>query len=455
MGGVLSFGVSTWRWIGLPVLLACLAAPAHAQVAPEDVPVLIYTDVHAMPHADLTAAYAERQFRPIWFDAKGALDPAATLLVQLLESAEHDRIDRSALGLAEVSAALRQRQRWPSAATTARADVALSRSFDAYVRAMRQAPAGMIFADPALWPATAARTALRDAARAPSLAEHIRDMPWMHPMYVSLRQTLASGEPLDPAVREVAFENLARLRPLPARSAGRHVVVDAAGARLWMYEDGRAVDSMRVVVGKPGEQTPMIAGSLNRAIVNPYWNVPYDLVPRMIAAKVLRQGVSYLKHADYEVLSDWGETPSVVDPATVDWKAVARGEIELRVRQLPRFGNAMGKAKFEFPNEQGIYLHDTPEKGLMAKASRHFSSGCIRLEDADRFGRWLLQGPLPGGGAPEQKIALTTPVPVYVTYLTATVADGRVALGADPYGRDNSRRPALAVTGPAPSAEPH
>ena len=37
---------------------------------------------------------------------------------------------------------------------------------------------------------------------------------------------------------------------------GRYVLVDAASAWLYMIEDGRVQDSMRVIVGKPETPTP-------------------------------------------------------------------------------------------------------------------------------------------------------------------------------------------------------
>jgi murein L,D-transpeptidase YcbB/YkuD len=206
-----------------------------------------------------------------------------------------------------------------------------------------------------------------------------------------------------------------------------------------MYEGDRPVDSMRVVVGKADQQTPMMAGYIRYAIVNPYWNVPRDLTQKKIARGVLGQGVQYLKARNYQVMSDWTTTAEPIDPKTVDWRAVADGSVALRVRQLPSATNSMGKVKFEFPNALGIYLHDTPEKNLMQEDQRQFSSGCIRLEDAQRLGRWLFRGAMaaPAGDEPEQRIDLPELVPVYVTYLTARPEEGgQIALGRDPYKRD-------------------
>src|SRR3546814_17414915 len=77
--------------------------------------------------------------------------------------------------------------------------------------------------------------------------------------------------------------------------------------------------TMRVVVGKPTEQTPMLAGMMRYAIFNPYWNVPSDLVQRRIAPKVL-DGAT-LKGMRYEALSDWTANASVPDPANLDWRS--------------------------------------------------------------------------------------------------------------------------------------
>jgi murein L,D-transpeptidase YcbB/YkuD len=105
----------------------------------------------------------------------------------------------------------------------------------------------------------------------------------------------------------------------------------------------------------------------------------------------------------------------------------------------------MGAVKFEFAPAHGIYLHDTPDKSLFAREVRTFSSGCIRLEDAARLGRWLTgREPVAQGSAPEQVMDLQRAVPVYVTYLTARVEGGQVALAPDVYGLDRTAAPRLA-----------
>jgi murein L,D-transpeptidase YcbB/YkuD len=97
----------------------------------------------------------------------------------------------------------------------------------------------------------------------------------------------------------------------------------------------------------------------------------------------------------------------------------------------------MGHVKFGFPNADDIYLHDTPMKDLFAQDDRTISHGCIRLEDAERLARWMMgRDPEADGKAPEQNVTLPTPVPIYVTYLTAQAHDGQLSFVDDIYGRD-------------------
>jgi L,D-transpeptidase YcbB len=172
------------------------------------------------------------------------------------------------------------------------------------------------------------------------------------------------------------------------------------------------------------------------AIINPYWNVPVDLAQTLVAPKVLA-GKSVRKMG-FEVLSDWSATAERVDPKSVDWPAVAAGDEEIRVRQLPGGSNSMGRVKFMFPNDQGIFLHDTPDRALFAKPARHFSNGCVRLEDAAGLGQWLLGKPLRANASkqPERPVPLAAPVPVYMTYFTATSTKDGVGFLRDVYGRD-------------------
>jgi murein L,D-transpeptidase YcbB/YkuD len=181
----------------------------------------------------------------------------------------------------------------------------------------------------------------------------------------------------------------------------------------------------------------MMAGLIRFAALNPYWIVPPDLVTKNIAPEVIAAGAGILKKKGYEVLSDWSDDAQPIDPNRVDWAAVAAGQVNLPMRQLPGPANMMGAMKFMFPNELGVYLHDTPSKDLFGLADRRHSAGCVRLQDARRLAQWLFgRVPTPRGSAPEQHVPLTRPVPVYITYLTASANGSGIVFQDDFYGRD-------------------
>jgi murein L,D-transpeptidase YcbB/YkuD len=246
--------------------------------------------------------------------------------------------------------------------------------------------------------------------------------------------------------------NLDRARTLPAsESDGRYILVDAGAARLYMFEDGQLRDSMKVIVGKAASATPMMAAMVRYGVINPYWNVPVDLAQTLVAPKVLAQGLGHIESERYQLLSDWFDNAEELDPATVDWQAVADGKIELRIRQRPGRNNSMGAIKFMMPNDYGIYLHDTNDKALFGRDDRWISNGCVRVEDAERLATWLF-GAMPRGkdSAVEEEVEVPQPVPVYITYMTAEAKGGEVQFRKDPYGRD---APLVARYAPAPPSE--
>jgi murein L,D-transpeptidase YcbB/YkuD len=233
--------------------------------------------------------------------------------------------------------------------------------------------------------------------------------------------------------------NMERAKRLPAPEEQRkYVIVDAGDARLSMWENGRKVDEMKIVVGKAETATPMMAAYIKYASVNPYWNVPPELVRNLIGPRIVAQGVSYLTEREYQVLADYGDDAKTIDPHDVDWQAVVDGRQDVRLRRLPSPANSMGMMKFMLPNYFGIYLHDSPEKEHFTKNELWISNGCVRVEDYKRLASWLFGGYVPKGKDPkvEEEVDLPKPVPVYMTYLTAQSTANGVQFMPDPYGRD-------------------
>ena len=434
--GKLNSGAGSRKFLvplGIAIAGAGIAAPLALSVAP--------SPAAAQPAdgGEITNFYRSRGGAPLWFAPRSGA--AAEQLVQLLATAQADNLNPrryNARGLARAV----QDARSGNPAAVQRAEAMLSAAFVAYARDLEHDPTGVIYVDPELRPTPpSAQALLAQASRAPSLSDYVGQMGWMNPIYARLRQALASRIYRNEAERRLLTANLERARALPG-GTGKYVIVNPPAARLYMYENGQVVDSMRVVAGRPDAiaQTPMMNAYIRYIALNPYWNSPPDITARRLAPKVVAGGRKYLNEKGYELMSDWSENARVLDPMSVNWKQVAAGQVQVRLRQKPGPANSMGRMKFMFPNKQGIWLHDTPEREKIEEAGRLQSNGCVRLEDAPRFARWLFNGRAPQakGARPEQKVPLPTPVPIYITYLTAVPSGTSITYFDDFYGRDRA-----------------
>lgn len=404
-------------------------------------------DAVASEAPDLAPVYEARKYRGIWVDGD-KVRPEARELVAILSSADQDGLDPQRYNVLQLKQDLASAQ-GGEPASLAHFEAEASRAFVDYVSDLHQPPADpqMVYTDQAAAPRILTGSeVLQAAADAPSLHAHLTAVRRMNPVYEGLRRALIQyraqqGGKGSDAREQLILLNMDRARFLPANPGRRYIIVDAVSAMLWMYQDGRVVDSMKVVVGKQNEPTPMMAGVMRYALYNPYWNVPEDLVRDQWAPLVLSQGPGVIQQREMEALSDWTPQAHVLDPANIDWKSVAAGRQYLRLRQKPGPNNMMGKVKFMLPNNLGIYLHDTPKKALFSQEGRWFSSGCVRVEDAARLARWLF-GDVPSPSGSDYRIDLKEPVPVYITYFTVAPGPSGVTFKQDIYGRDER---ALAV----------
>jgi murein L,D-transpeptidase YcbB/YkuD len=243
------------------------------------------------------------------------------------------------------------------------------------------------------------------------------------PAYAGLKRALARCRATgQPCVTLTA--NMDRLRALPRNLGRLYLWVNVPAFRLDLIEDGHVAASHRIIVGRPGSQTPSFKAQVTGVTVNPWWNVPCSIVHESIGKLI----------------------------ATNPAEAARRGYVASRdtkgrliVRQKPGPGNALGQIKLEMPNPFGVYIHDTPSKNLFANDRRAFSHGCIRTEDPKSLAVMLL-GPAQEATVDRllatyvsRTLKLPAPVPVYVLYLTAEAdpdAPGGVATYADIYHRD-------------------
>src|SRR5437763_2363101 len=221
----------------------------------------------------------------------------------------------------------------------------LSNAFVAYARDLRHDPGfGIVYVDQELKPKPPSALELLTAAvRAPSLSDYVQQIGWMNPIYAKLRQAIASRIYRSPAEYRLLQLNLERARALPAGN-GRFVIVNPPAARLYMYENGRVVDSMRVVAGRPDPiaQTPMMNAFIRFIALNPYWNSPPDITTRKLAPTILKEGRAYFTKRGYDVVDHFGPDAHTIDPMSIDWNAVAAGRVKVNLRQWPGPSGSLG-----------------------------------------------------------------------------------------------------------------
>lgn len=423
---------------------ACVTLAHGAQSRAQDAAAVSASTPALKIPQDVANAYDTFRIGPIWF-RDGADSAAAEKLVAILRRAPFDGFPEGPQLASAVAEGAAQARTNPG--TSAKQEKILSAAWVRYVQALRRRTTGMIYAYPVLKPqGVRADEILLTAAAAHSLSDYLTATSELNPVYGPLRDAAwadaqASGN-LTPDPRLLA--NLDRTRSIPPR--GRFALVDSGEQRLTLFENGQPIDSMKIIVGTNELPTPLIASMIYYVTFNPYWHAPDHLVRKTIAPTVLKQGMKYLESHGYHVLEEWSETPREVAASAVDWKGAAAGTVHLLVQQDPGPLNSMGNLKFPFANTEGIYLHDTPNKALFAKELRNLSNGCVRLEDAQRFGRWLLgHDPVAPGSDPETNVPLPQGVPIILTYLTAHVQDGKLTYLPDFYGWDKAGAPQLAT----------
>ncbi len=254
----------------------------------------------------------------------------------------------------------------------------------------------------------------------------------------------ALNVPREKRIEQIVL-NMERLRWLPDDLGPRYVRVNIAGFAMDLFEEERSVLTMRVVVGRTYRRTPVFVSEIESIDLNPNWTVPPSIAGTDILRHI-RAEPDYLVRHNFKVFSSWSPDAKELAPRTVDWAKLGPGRFPYRLRQEPGPDNALGQYKFVFPNSFGVYLHDTPSRSLFSREQRTFSSGCIRLENAQALAEHLLTGETDWSlekladavlTGQRQTIHLTRPVPVLVTYATAWVSeDGAVQFRPDVYGRD-------------------
>ena len=234
--------------------------------------------------------------------------------------------------------------------------------------------------------------------------------------------------------------NLVRLRSLSGNLGSRFVVCNIPAARIEAIEGGVAVSRHTAVAGKVDRPSPDINSRIVEINFNPYWTVPVSIVRRDLIPKMQAEP-DYLTNNHIRIFDMRGEE---LTPSQINWYSTEA--VNYRFKQDPGDFNSLGSMRINFPSKDGVYMHDTPAKGLFGEDMRFHSSGCVRVQNVRELVNWLLME-TPGWSRQEidaviksgerKDAKVTRPVPLYWVYVTAwATPDGVTQFREDIYNRD-------------------
>ena len=240
--------------------------------------------------------------------------------------------------------------------------------------------------------------------------------------------------------------NLDRIKWLRDPPPGKHVWINIPAFMLYFEEDGKLLQQIKVIVGKPDHPTPIFSDTVEAIVLNPYWNIPKSIIQKEMIPKLLRNPYA-LKRKGIEIFTGWGADATPIDPASVNWAQYRySNSVPFRFAQLPGRRNALGKIKFLFPNQFSVYMHDTPNKKLFKRNVRAFSHGCVRLSQPRELLKTFSTFEPNVDFEKSQKILqnkkktyihLPQKIPVDITYLTAWIDhNGKLQFRNDIYHYD-------------------
>jgi murein L,D-transpeptidase YcbB/YkuD len=188
------------------------------------------------------------------------------------------------------------------------------------------------------------------------------------------------------------------------------VVVNIPAAFLKVYQGDSILLSMRMIVGKPSTPTPTLCSTIDEVILYPYWTVPRSIIGKEWLPAV-RRNPAYVDANNFQVLDSRAR---ILDPYKINWHSITASNFPYTVRQSTGCDNALGLIKLNFYSPFGVYLHDTPDKGLFLLNKRFFSHGCMRMENPMDLGHLVLQNNAIAIDTVEQKGCLLHQSPVSV-----------------------------------------
>jgi murein L,D-transpeptidase YcbB/YkuD len=400
--------------------------------------------------SDAESFYQARNYQPIWTGSLEALKRAEGAIA-FLRNVKSEGLEPRDYPTPDLSANLSEEQ-------AAKAELQLTGSLLRYARhassgrvSYTRVSASILYPDHAADPAEV----LTKVAAAQDIGAVLQSFEPQQPGFVALKAALAkelaapeqeppvsdrdsskkqrgkeTNEQSRKSAADTIIANMERWRWLPRDLGKTHVIVNIPDFTLGVYNAGAPVWHTKIVVGKPGNlATPLLSETMKYLTINPTWNVPPSIIRN-------------------EYLPALERDPDALE--RIGLRVSNNPDGSLRVYQPPGERNALGRIRFNFPNQFLVYQHDTPDKKLFARDSRAFSHGCMRVENPEKYAEVLLSLSQPEEnftiarirslyGDQERTIDLKQPISVHVTYQTAFVdKQGQLNFRHDIYGLDTA-----------------
>ena len=250
----------------------------------------------------------------------------------------------------------------------------------------------------------------------------------------------AMNVPADVRLRQLET-NVVRLRSYAGNLGNRFVVANIPAALVETVENGMVMTRHAAGVGKIDRQSPVMTSRATDINFNPYWTVPASIIRKDLIPK-MQADPNYLTENKIRIYNQQGQE---LQPTQVNWRSDEATRYMFRQDPGGEF-NSLGFVRINIINPYGVYMHDTPAKGIFGDDFRFVSSGCMRVQNVRDYITWLLKE-TPGWGREQIDAAieggqridarLAQPVPVYWTYITAwATPDGLVQFRDDIYNKD-------------------
>ena len=250
--------------------------------------------------------------------------------------------------------------------------------------------------------------------------------------------------PVKERIKQIQL-NLHRMRWLPDNLGSNYVWVNIPSYSLVIKNKGINDLTMPVIVGGGGQNKTCVVNSrITTLELNPYWGIPNRIATKEYLAKI-QKDPEYLNKHNIRVFST--TTKNEVDPSSINWESVSPDKFNYFLRQDPGKKNALGKLKFLFPNDCGIYLHDTSNPNLFGRNARSLSHGCVRVSQPTELANYLieananwnslkLESAINSGN--HKWVKLNNDLPIHIVYYTSWVDDqGKLQFRKDIYKADN------------------